>query len=237
MEDDNTPPLAQPADSAPSDSSPNDAKCGDDGIEHRLAMLVGEAWQRRIDLAIRPLVELRRHVHVKFADKDVKVKKVLANLPNRVSEVCDRMFPVNFVSQSYAEIDTVVATTLPEELAKARNIDKLKHTLRKAIGEFADSAQGVLAKGTDEGFQSSLEDWQSQMLGMFAVTKDSEEAEEGCEEQCAQMRKRGDRRVGGRRAKARKERRGQHGKRGGAGTSEDSLTGTATSTDGNTTVT
>ena len=110
MEDDNTPPLAQPADSAPSDNPPNDAKGGDDGIEHRLAMLIGDAWQRRIDLAIRPLVELRRHVHVKFADKDVKVKKVLANLPNRVSEVSDQMFPVNFVSQSYAEIDAVVAS-------------------------------------------------------------------------------------------------------------------------------
>ena len=171
METDHTPPLTQPADSAPSDSSPNDAKGGDDGIEHRIAMLIGDAWQRRIDLAIRPLAELRRHVHVKFADKDVKVKKLLANLPKRVSEVSDQMFPVNFVSQSYAEIDTVVATTLPEGRAKAHNIDKLKHTLRKAIGEFADGAHGVLAEGTDEGFQSPLDDWQNQMLGVFAGTK------------------------------------------------------------------
>lgn len=171
MEDDNTPPLAQPADSAPSDSSPNDAKGGDDGIEHHLAMLIGYAWQRRIDLAIRPLAELRRHVHVKFADKDVKVKKLLATLPNRVSEISDQMFPVNFVSQSYSEIDAVVATTLPEERAKAYNIGKLKRTLREAIGEFADSAHGVLAEGTDGGFQSPLEDWQNLMLGRFAATK------------------------------------------------------------------
>ena len=171
MEDDNATPLEQPADSAPSDSPPNDAKSVNDGIEHRLAMLIGDAWQRRTELAMRPLAELRRHVHVKFADKDVKVKKLLANLPNRVSEVSDQMFPVNFVSQSYAEIDTVVATTLPEELAKAHNIDKLKHTLRKAIGEFADGAHGVLAEGTDEGFQSPLDDWQNRMLGVFAGTK------------------------------------------------------------------
>lgn len=171
MEDDNATPLEQPADSAPSDSPPNDAKSVNDGIEHRLAMLIGDAWQRRTELAMRPLAELRRHVHVKFADKGVKVKKRLANLPNRVSEVSDQMFPVNFVSQSYAEIDTVVATTLPEELAKAHNIDKLKHTLRKAIGEFADSAHGVLAEGTDGDFQLPLDDWQSQMLGLFAGTK------------------------------------------------------------------
>ena len=171
MEDDNTTPLEQPTDSAPTGGPPNDAKDGDDSIQHRLAMLIGEAWQRRIDLAIRPLVELRRHVHVKFADKDVKVKKVLANLPNRVSEVSDQMFPVNFVSQSYAEIHAVVATTLPEGVSKAHNIDKLKHTLREAIGEFADSAHEVLAEGTDGGFQSPLDDWQNQMLGMFAGTK------------------------------------------------------------------
>lgn len=171
MEDDNTTPLEQPTDSVPTGGPPNDADGGDDGIEHRLAMLVGDAWQRRIDLIIRPLVELRRHVHVKFADKDVKVKKILANLPNRVSAVSDQMFPANFVSQSYAEIHAIVTTTLPEELSKAYNTDKLKRTLREAIGEFADSAHGVLAEGTDGGFQSPLDDWQTQMLGVFAGTK------------------------------------------------------------------
>ena len=166
MEGDNTPPFGAAGRLGANRHSPNDPKGGDDSIGHRLAMLIGDAWQRRIDLAIRPLAELRRHVHVKFADKDVKVKKLLANLPKRVSEVSDQMFPVNFVSQSYAEIDAVVATTLPEERAKAHNIDKLKHTLRKAIGEFADGAHGVLAEGTDEGFQSPLDDWQNQMLGV-----------------------------------------------------------------------
>ena len=112
---------------------------------HRLALSIQDAWTSCVKAQIDPLAEMQSQISATSFDKDTLFDDLVANLreffKDRIAPLQDEMFSHDFVQQSHTQIVTIIANSLPNNVAANYDLDVLRRSLREIAGDFADRAR------------------------------------------------------------------------------------------------
>ena len=115
---------------------------------HRLALAVQDAWRAASTIPIRHhLVEVQSEMGSVSLSENISLDVLISNLceffEDRIAGRADEVFSHDFVEQSHTEIATVVANTLPNNIAANYDLEMLRRSLREVVGDFASRAMDL----------------------------------------------------------------------------------------------
>ena len=126
---------------------------------HHLALSIQDAWMSRVKTAVGPLADVQSQIGTTI-DKETSFDALITNLceffKTNIADLADEMFSHDLSSTMPSEITTIVANSLPNDVAAHYDFDALRHSLRGIVSDFEDQARALPRWKTD-GFAKQAE--------------------------------------------------------------------------------
>lgn len=119
---------------------------------HHLALSIQDAWMSRVKTAVGPLADVQCQIGTTI-DKETSFDALITNLceffKTNIADLADEMLSHDLSSTMPSEITTIVANSLPNDVAAHYDFEALRHSLRGIVGDFADQARALPRWKTD----------------------------------------------------------------------------------------
>ena len=176
---------------------------------HHLALSIQDAWMSRVKTAVGPLADVQSQIGTSI-DKETSFDALITNLceffKTSIADLADEMFSHDLSSTMPSEITTIVANSLPNDVAAHYDFDALRHSLRRIVSDFADQAKalprwktdgfakqaasfvGDLRKGREQKRKKKMGSWASiSMVGLQATKGDNRRAVQFARDQVSSL--------------------------------------------------
>ena len=119
---------------------------------HHLALSIQDAWTSRVRTAMGPLADVQGQIGTTIDNEtsfDALITSLCKFFKTNIADLADEMFSHDLSSTMPSEITTIVANSLPNDVAAHYDFDALRHSLRGIVSDFEDQARALPRWKTD----------------------------------------------------------------------------------------